>query len=69
MHYLDNASTTKVSTGAAEAVMDAMTIRFGNPSSVHSMGIEAENIVEMHEKSSQPPSTASPMKSYLLPGY
>jgi cysteine desulfurase len=46
MHYLDNASTTKVSTGAAEAVMDAMTIRFGNPSSVHSMGIEAENIVE-----------------------
>lgn len=46
MHYLDNASTTKVSAGAANAVMDAMTVRFGNPSSVHSMGIEAESIVE-----------------------
>lgn len=50
MHYLDNASTTKVSANAADAVMDAMTVRFGNPSSVHSMGIEAENIIESSRK-------------------
>jgi cysteine desulfurase len=45
MHYLDNASTTKVTLSAANAVMNAMVNQFGNPSSVHSMGIEAEGIV------------------------
>jgi len=46
MHYLDNAATTKVTESAANAVMNAMTRQFGNPSSVHSLGIEAEGIVE-----------------------
>jgi cysteine desulfurase len=46
MHYLDNAATTKVTESAANAVMNAMTRQFGNPSSVHSLGIEAEGIVD-----------------------
>jgi len=46
MHYLDNASTTKVTESAATAVLNAMINQFGNPSSVHSLGIEAEGIVE-----------------------
>lgn len=50
MHYLDNASTTKVTLSAANAVMNAMVNQFGNPSSVHSMGIEAEGIVSKARK-------------------
>ncbi|MDR1116913.1 MAG: cysteine desulfurase [Oscillospiraceae bacterium] len=46
LHYLDNASTTRVSAGAAAAVLYAMETAYGNPSSVHKMGIEAEGLVE-----------------------
>ena len=45
MIYLDNASTTKPSDSAIKAVCDAME-RFGNPSSLHSLGLEGEKIVE-----------------------
>lgn len=47
IHYLDNASTTKVSGQAAAAVLDAMTNRFGNPSSVHAMGVESEGMIRL----------------------
>ena len=46
MIYLDNAATTRVSQAAAEAAVDAMRERFGNPSSLHGLGIEAEKITE-----------------------
>ena len=46
MVYLDNAATTQVSDAALKAATDAMTVRFGNPSSLHTMGIEGERIVE-----------------------
>ncbi len=45
IHYLDNAATTRVSPAAAAAVLDAMTENFGNPSSVHSLGIDAERVL------------------------
>ena len=45
MHYLDNAATTQVIPAAAEAVLRAMTEQFGNPSSVHKLGVEAERVV------------------------
>lgn len=45
LHYLDNAATTQVSPAAADAAMRAMTECFGNPSSVHRLGIEAEIVV------------------------
>ncbi len=45
MIYLDNASTTKPSAGVKKAVMDAME-NFGNPSSMHRLGIDAEKIVK-----------------------
>jgi len=44
--YLDNSSTTKVLEEAAQAAFDAMTIYFGNPSSLHKKGIEAEKIMK-----------------------
>ncbi|MBQ7990605.1 MAG: cysteine desulfurase [Oscillospiraceae bacterium] len=45
MTYLDNAATTRVSENAAQAVMDAMRENYGNPSSLHRMGLDAELIV------------------------
>lgn len=43
--YLDNSATTPVSEGVARVVMDAMTHDFGNPSSKHQKGVEAERLV------------------------
>lgn len=42
-HYLDNSATTKVSETVAEKVNEMMTENYGNPSSLHTMGINAEN--------------------------
>ena len=44
--YLDNAATTMVRPEAAEAVMRAMTEVYGNPSSSHSAGLDAHELVE-----------------------
>lgn len=46
MIYLDNAATTRVSDKAAEAAVEAMRERFGNPSSLHALGIESEKLME-----------------------
>ncbi len=40
--YLDNSATTAVCPQAAEAAVRMMTACYGNPSSLHTMGIEAE---------------------------
>ncbi len=41
-HYLDNSATTNVCASAAKAAMETMTAHFGNPSSLHTLGFEAE---------------------------
>lgn len=46
MHYLDHAATTAVLPEAAAVACKVMTEQFGNPSSVHKMGIEASGILE-----------------------
>ena len=46
MHYLDNAATTQVLPEAAEAAVRAMCEAFGNPSSLHKMGVEASHLLE-----------------------
>jgi cysteine desulfurase len=43
--YLDNSATTKVCEEAAQKVLDAMLNHYGNPSSLHCMGLDAELIV------------------------
>ena len=43
--YLDNCATTRVCPEAAEACMKAMTADYGNPSSLHKKGMEAEALV------------------------
>ena len=43
--YLDNAATTQCCKEAAEAVQAALTAEYGNPSSMHAKGLEAEKIL------------------------
>ena len=43
--YLDNSATTRVLREAADAAYSAMTESYGNPSSLHKKGIEAEEIM------------------------
>lgn len=44
--YLDNAATTPVADGVAEVVDRCMRRQYGNPSSAHQLGIEAEREVK-----------------------
>ena len=44
--YLDNSSTTKPSKKACEYINKALTDNWGNPSSLHTMGIDAEITVD-----------------------
>ena len=45
--YLDSCATTPVCDAAVEAVVSAMTKDYGNPSSLHNMGIAAEKILTL----------------------
>ena len=44
--YLDNSATTKVKESVAETMVNAMTKDFGNPSSLHRLGLNAEHIMK-----------------------
>lgn len=46
LHYLDNSATTAVSKPAAQKALYMMTENFGNPSSLHKLGINAELCIE-----------------------
>ncbi len=46
IHYLDNSATTAVSKAAADKAYAVMTGDFGNPSSLHGLGLKAELAVE-----------------------
>ncbi len=43
--YLDNSATTQVCKPAADKVLEMMTEKYGNPSSLHTLGLEAEREV------------------------
>ena len=45
-HYLDNSATTAVCEAAAKKALYMMTENYGNPSSLHKLGINAELCVE-----------------------
>ena len=45
-HYLDNSATTRVSEKAAEKALTMMRENYGNPSSLHKVGVNAELAVE-----------------------
>lgn len=43
--YFDNSATTRCSQGAKELMLRALTEDYGNPSSLHGKGMEAENYI------------------------
>lgn len=49
--YLDNAATTRPCREAVEAAAKAMTDNYGNPSSLHRMGVDAQLTVDRARKS------------------
>src|SRR4051812_17094296 len=44
--YLDNAATTRVAPEVASAMARCFEVSFGNPSSAHRLGIEADRLVK-----------------------
>ena len=48
--YFDNSATTKISEGARKKMLEAMDLHFGNPSSLHKKGLDAEHIAEKIKK-------------------
>lgn len=44
--YFDNSATTKVTENVKNIVVDAMTKDYGNPSSMHMIGVEAEKYIK-----------------------
>lgn len=50
MIYLDNAATTKPCSESINAVMESLTKDFGNPSSLHKVGLNAQLVVDKARK-------------------
>jgi len=66
--YLDNSSTTKVLDEAAQAVFDVMTVQYGNPSSLHRKGIEAEKIMRQAREKVAQALGVNPREIYFTSG-
>lgn len=43
--YLDNSATTRVHPDVVRSMLDAMSVDYGNPSSMHRKGVEAESLL------------------------
>ena len=50
MHYLDYAATTPVPQAVAEAMVEALTTTYGNPSAQYPLGMEAKKRMEAHRQ-------------------
>ena len=48
--YLDNAATTQIREEVIREMVEVMSNDFGNPSSTHSFGRNAKNIIELSRK-------------------
>ncbi|MCR5807830.1 MAG: aminotransferase class V-fold PLP-dependent enzyme, partial [Oscillospiraceae bacterium] len=66
--YLDNAATTKVSESALKAAVTAMTENYGNPSSLHRMGLNAELAVTKARKDIALAMGADPERIFFTSG-
>ena len=43
--YFDNAATTKIIPEVREVMLETMDVEYGNPSSMHKKGVEAEKYI------------------------
>ncbi len=49
--YLDNSATTQCSKRACELMVELLTQDYGNPSSLHMKGVEAERYIKENKDS------------------
>ncbi len=68
MHYLDNVATTPVSPDCAALALEMMTTTFGNPSSLHALGIDAEHAITKARKQVAAAIGADPRQVYFTSG-
>lgn len=66
--YLDNSATTRPYPSVVQAVNRAMEAEYGNPSSLHRMGLEAEQIVKESRAVIARSLCASPKNIYFTSG-
>lgn len=67
MIYLDNASTTKPSQAVIDAILNA-TENFGNPSSLHRLGLDAEKIITAAKEKTARVLNVEPKNIYFTSG-
>lgn len=67
-HYLDNSATTAVSRAAADKAYQIMTEVYGNPSSLHLKGMEAEDALKQARKSVAAQLKVSPDELFFTSG-
>ncbi len=68
MIYLDNAATTKPCQAAIDAMADAMTNHWGNPSALHRQGMEADRLLQTARKQVATALGATPDRVFFTAG-
>lgn len=68
MIYFDNAATTKPAESVIKAVCDCMENTFGNPSSLHTLGIRAQQIMDRARKNIASALAVPPETVYFTSG-
>jgi cysteine desulfurase len=66
--YLDNSSTTRVRQEVLKEVIDAFENNYGNPSSIHRMGLKIEKKIEDARKKAASLINAKPEEIYFTGG-
>lgn len=66
--YLDNSATTRVYKESAELAADVMYNFYGNPSSLHRKGIQAEKLIKRAKEQIADTIKASPQEIYFTSG-
>ncbi len=68
IHYFDHSATSMVLPEAREAAVHAMTEAFGNPSSLHAMGIEAARCLKESRETVAAVMGCTPAELYFVSG-
>lgn len=68
MIYLDNSATTQPSRACVEAMTELLTCAWGNPSSVHELGIEAEKRLRLARRQVAQALGAEPERVFFTSG-
>ncbi len=68
LHYLDNSATTAVDSRVADVIYQTMTECYGNPSSLHALGLQAEQAVQKAAKQIASCISAKPGEIFFTSG-